>query len=227
MMVKFNSAPYLTLVGSFNRLISGTPAGPGGVPAAVPPAHPFRLISFITCSGEITFWHALTGRKSKLAGVSAIEYIAQNLRMHGPAWLGDLFCRAILPPGGGVTVPPDCTAEWKMLCAGDLCFDYETIEARIRAYALGPDATYDVVPAEQRLMSKPRLVSLARWVPVVLAEMGFPSTVGLAGTPSDVYSLANFYADEAKGLVQSTVFKTIKISIEGITLETSARLASD
>tara|TARA_B110001450_G_scaffold154698_1_gene144299 strand:+ start:611 stop:10615 length:10005 start_codon:yes stop_codon:yes gene_type:complete len=210
-----------------SQLQLGAPAGPGGFPAAVPPAHPFTMITAIHRSREIIFFHALTGRKTMLPGVPMVEYISTELQQHCPLWLGDLCCRAILPPGATVQVPPSLDAEWNQIKAGNLLLDWETLECRIRAWAISEEATFDTVPPEARWTSRSRLTSMARIVPPILDELGFPSPAGQPNTPADVLNLACTYTDEAKGLTQSIVMAKTKTAIEAIFHETSRRFRSD
>ena len=225
--VKVNSTPFRNAVDLITRMALGVPAGPGGMPPRVEPEHPFAVLTAVFRSREIMFLHAVFEVKTMIPGVPLIQWLATNLPQHGPTWLGDLFCRCILPPGGQARTPPALDAEWNQLKAGNLLFDFETLEYRIRAHALGPTATYDVVPEAERWMSKSRLTSMTRIIPPVLDEFGYPSPAGATNTPQDLFGLASTYVDEAKGLVQTSVLKNVKVTIESVFLETSRRLASD
>ena len=72
--------------------LDGVPAGPGGVPAAAPSAHPFTIITAIMRAREMIFYHALFGYKSVLPGVPLVAYIATERALTGQ--LGWVICFA-------------------------------------------------------------------------------------------------------------------------------------
>ena len=225
--LKLGSALFQATDAALSRLCFGVAAGPGGAPAAVPPEHPYVCITAILRSREIIFWHALLGYLVMLPGVRLVQHIATMVAPHGPAWLGDLACRCILPPGGAVQIPPELSAEWNSFCAGNLLLDFETLECRVRAWGVSKTATWDQIPEAQRWTSKARLTSMTRIVPPMLEEFGYPSLAGVAGTPVDLFGLAGTYADEAKALLQSSVFGNIRLTITSVLQETSRRLKMD
>ena len=225
--VKLNSAAFQATNAAISRLCFGVAAGPGGIPAAVPSEHPYVIITAIFRSREVIFWHALMGYKTMLPGVPLVKHISTRIAVHGAAWLGDLACRCILPPGGAVQIPPELGPDWNSFCSGNLQLDFETLELRIRAWGVSKTATWDNVPEAQRWTSKARLTSMTRIVPPMLDEMGYPSQAGTAGTPVDLFGLAGTYADEAKALLQSSVFGNIRLTITSILQETSRRLKLD
>ena len=221
---KLNSAAFGAVQGLLERLCLGVPAGPMGYPPAIPPEHPYVVITAILRSREVIFWHALMGYKSVIPGVPLVKHIATEIAPHGAYWLGDLACRCILPPGQEAILPPALAPEWNSFCDGNLLLDYETLECRIRAHALGPNATYDVIPQEQHWTSRLRLVSMTSLVPRMLDEMGYPSPPGSPNTPLDILNLASVYASEGKGLEQSSVFAKIKTAVSAVFVESSTRL---
>ena len=215
---KLNSAAFRTRVAKITAQRDG-----GG-----PEAHPFRLIKSIFQSQEILLWHPLLGYKEHLPAVDLVSWIATELSIHGPAFLGDLCVRTMLPPfpaGTPAVVPPMLDAEWKSLCGGSLAFDFETLRYRVQAHVMGgTSATYDTIPPGQRFTDETRLISVEKAAVPFYSELGFPSEGNDPGTPAMIFGLATTYCSEAKNLKPEVVAATVRTALITITDEASRRL---
>ena len=186
--VKLNSAAFLAASNVINVLVASG-------------AHPFNIITAVFRSCEIIFWHAILGRKDVVPLVPLVAVIAQTLRPHGPTWLGHVAMRAILPMLAHGATPRAALSldlQWKELCAGNLAIDFETLVMQVEAHGHTANTTYDRIPEALRFTNVIRLHELARVVPLILDELGWPSPDGQSGTPADIFALVVDYAARAK-----------------------------
>ena len=93
--------------------------------------HPHDIIAAIILSGEAIFYHALCGVKDEVASVPLVKKIADELRMHGETFMGQLGYELTMPRSIVAMGPPDAYPRipslWKTFISGSVLFDLENL----------------------------------------------------------------------------------------------------
>ena len=191
-------------------------------------AHPHVIIGYILEGGVIEYVHALFGIKDLIPSLPLVKRVAEELRDHGPTFLGQIAFELVLPARAqvghdGIFAP--LTEMWEQLRKGDVCFDMEN-DFMYVSEAFYQDVHADQVvkvPAAKLYTSPLRNQKLLR---ICDSKTGLFARIGFTKGPTmeDVLQEAGDFWNESVNLSHQRRGTIQQAFIVGVLKEKSAQL---